>query len=389
MSKSEKRPAQTDKPALCIIGDCAVQLWGMTPAERLKKQFARAGVHEVLSFEQAGGRSGVVVFVRGDIVIDTPLAMVLAKGDELALLMEGGDRVRPPVAICTSGVNADKVAAVFAGEMDVKELGIPASAPSELGAAFWDELRKKEVPYVAEVTAGDNSDLEWRMFMGTYKGVTDFVTKYAWPRPAFYVTRMLAPTGITPNMVTLLSAFFVVVAYVLFSHGQYGWGVAAAWFMTFLDTVDGKLARTTLTSSYWGGHFDHGIDLIHPPFWYYAWGVGLAAAGFKWSNEYFWTIMVIIMAGYVLQRLIELVGKLVLGYHIHVWRKVDSVFREFTARRNPNLFILMVFAIFGRPDLGLEAVVVWILICLVLHMVQIVQVLMAKRAGRSLKSWME
>ena len=44
--------------------------------------------------------------------------------------------------------------------------------------------------------------------------------------------------------------------------------------MTFLDTVDGKLARTTLTSSKWGDIFDHGIDLVHPPFWYVAWGAG-------------------------------------------------------------------------------------------------------------------
>ena len=46
--------------------------------------------------------------------------------------------------------------------------------------------------------------------------------------------------------------------------------------MTFLDTVDGKLARVTITSTKLGNVFDHGIDLIHPPFWYLAWGMGLA-----------------------------------------------------------------------------------------------------------------
>ena len=42
--------------------------------------------------------------------------------------------------------------------------------------------------------------------------------------------------------------------------------------MTFLDTVDGKLARVTLTSSPFGNVLDHSLDLIHPPFWYWAWG---------------------------------------------------------------------------------------------------------------------
>ena len=46
--------------------------------------------------------------------------------------------------------------------------------------------------------------------------------------------------------------------------------------MTFLDTVDGKLARVTVTSTKLGNVFDHGIDLVHPPLWYLAWGIGLA-----------------------------------------------------------------------------------------------------------------
>ena len=47
--------------------------------------------------------------------------------------------------------------------------------------------------------------------------------------------------------------------------------------MTFLDTVDGKLARVTVTSSRFGDVLDHGLDIIHPPLWYIAWGVGLTA----------------------------------------------------------------------------------------------------------------
>ena len=125
------------------------------------------------------------------------------------------------------------------------------------------------------------------MFMGTYKGATDLVTKYLWPRPAFYVTRALAPTSITPNIVTALSAVCVVLAFWLFWEGYFLAGLVSAWLMTFLDTVDGKLARTTLTSSKWGDVFDHGIDLIHPPFWYAAWALGLGTVGLGWSSEMF------------------------------------------------------------------------------------------------------
>ena len=88
-------------------------------------------------------------------------------------------------------------------------------------------------------------------------------------------TRFLAPLGVTPNMVTTIAALMTVLAFWFFLKGQFIPGLIAAWAMTFLDTVDGKLARTTLTSSKWGDYFDHGIDLIHPPFWYVAWGYGL------------------------------------------------------------------------------------------------------------------
>jgi phosphatidylglycerophosphate synthase len=76
-------------------------------------------------------------------------------------------------------------------------------------------------------------------------------------------------------MVTIAGIILVFVAFYFFLRGQFLSGLLCAWIMTFLDTVDGKLARTTLTSSKWGDVLDHGIDLIHPPFWYRGhWGSG-------------------------------------------------------------------------------------------------------------------
>src|SRR3546814_20130666 len=85
-----------------------------------------------------------------------------------------------------------------------------------------------------------------------------------------------------------------------------------------LDTVDGKLARCTITSSKWGDVFDHGIDLVHPPFWWYAWGVGLWAYGRPLAPETFALALWVIIGGYVLQRLIEGAFLQWYGMHIHV-----------------------------------------------------------------------
>ena len=168
--------------------------------------------------------------------------------------------------------------------------GVSARAPSGLDVSFWKALRKRETPYALVVTEGTADAIAWRVFMGTYKGATDLVTKHVWPRPAFIATQVLAARGVTPNMVTSVAAAATVAAFFLFLQGQYGWGLLAAWFMTFLDTVDGKLARTTLTSSKWGDVFDHGIDLVHPPFWYIAWALGLSERTAKrgWAYARAW-----------------------------------------------------------------------------------------------------
>ena len=123
-----------------------------------------------------------------------------------------------------------------------------------------------------------------------------------------------------------------------------------------LDTVDGKLARCTGASSKWGNVFDHGIDLVHPPFWWWAWAHGLAAYGRPLEPVYATMVLWAIIGGYVAQRVIEgIFMRRFGGMHIHVWRPIDSRFRLITARRNPNMVILVAALLFGRPDTGLGA----------------------------------
>jgi phosphatidylglycerophosphate synthase len=155
-----------------------------------------------------------------------------------------------------------------------------------------------------------------------------------------------------------------------------------------LDTVDGKLARCTITSSWWGNVFDHGIDLVHPPFWWWAWGVGLHAYGRPLPDDVFWIAVAIIVLGYVAQRLIEGAFIGLFKMHIHVWQRFDSRFRLITARRNPNMVILLVALIVGRPDWGLLAVAAWTLISLVVHLVRLAQAMAVKARGQAVLSWL-
>jgi hypothetical protein len=148
------------------------------------------------------------------------------------------------------------------------------------------------------------------------------------------------------------------------------------------------LARCTITSSWWGNVFDHGIDLIHPPFWWYAWGVGLAAYGRPLDRGDFQLIMIVIVVGYVVQRLIEGMFIKLFGMHIHVWRRLDSQFRLITARRNPNMVILFASMVVGRPDIGLVALAWWTLISCLFHLIRLGQAAAVKARGGEIRSWL-
>jgi phosphatidylglycerophosphate synthase len=377
-------------PVLCIVGRCEERLWGRSPAERLKRQFAQAGVNGVVSHDEARRHDGPAILVRADAVLDQPLVAIVVQKPNLALIGQGPDSAAPVAAHVADARAIDAATRLLAGEQGaVAPPGLDLRVPADLGAAFWKGLRKRETPYALIVAPDNRSAVEWRMFMGTYKGATDFITKHVWPWPAFHATRWLAASGVTPNWVTLVAAVLTVAAFWLFLNGTFATGLVAAWAMTFLDTVDGKLARTTLTSSKWGDVFDHGIDLVHPPFWYVAWALGLSAVGQGLSDGLFWLVVGTILVGYVLQRAVEGVAIKWLGLEIHIWRPIDTWFRQITARRNPNLAILTLATLLGRPDLGLIAVAAWTAICFILHVIQLAQAFAAKRQRGPLSSWME
>jgi len=237
------------------------------------------------------------------------------------------------------------------------------------------------------------NDILRRQFASSYKGITDFVTKWVWPVPAFYVTRVCAALRLTPNMVTTASLCLTFAAMYYFWLGQWFLGFLTGWLMTFLDTVDGKLARTTMTYSWWGNIYDHGIDLLHPPFWYFAWFVGLGGV-FNFSeiltNSMTFAIAAILI-GYVVDRIVEGIFIRQHGFHIHVWTRANSALRFFIARRNPNMFLFMIAIcltpwFFEAGHWGLYAVAIWTWLCICCNLLFLTVGMFWRKP---LKSWMD
>lgn len=362
-----------------VVGVAEGRIWGMSSAERLQRIFRRLGLPEN---DGAADAAGAVLVADARWVFDQALIGALAKHPGVILVDDDG----VPAAIHGKG-EAMRVALqrLAAGE-DLAAVApdYPRLTALEVGSTYNSELRKKEPPILRRLTKVNVGEVEKRLFQGSYKGVTDLVTKYVWPAPARVVTRWCALAGVTPNQVTFASFLLVLAAFALFWTGHFGWGLVCAWIMTFLDTVDGKLARVTLTSSKWGNVFDHGIDLVHPPFWWWAWLVGVQASLHPVGAPTL--ILLVIVAGYVIQRMLEGVFLGLFKVEMHAWRPFDSFFRLITARRNPNLILLTGASLVGRPDVGLVLVAVWTALSLLVHLIQVLQGLITPRG--QVTSWL-
>jgi phosphatidylglycerophosphate synthase len=251
-----------------------------------------------------------------------------------------------------------------------------------------EALRKRERPFAERLVPASVPAIERASYVGAYKGVTDLLTKYLWPEWAFALTRLAARERVSPNQVTAIGTVLCVVATIAFWHGWFWSGLATGLAFMVLDTVDGKLARCTITSSKLGDAWDHGIDLVHPPFWWWAWAAGCASYGRPLSAELFWIVIGTMLVGYVAQRLIE--GAFIVRFrmHIHVWERLDSRFRLITARRNPNMVILFAGLLVGRPDWGIIGVAAWTAVSLVVHLVRLGQAVVTRARGGAIVSWL-
>ena len=394
-------PADSARSAWIIGNERSpdVKVWALSTSERHRRLLVRAGCETIrkLDANETPGdpQTPSVIILRSDAILDERLVEGLLAVQNTILVADraqnagwGGavaahvDSVHAAEALRTlRSAAANEHSATPETDGPTPAASIRLAAPADLAPAYSAKLRKFDPPYLYPARVENIREIEDRIFQSSYKGVTDLITKWLWPRPAAAVVRMLARAEIRPNTVTALSWLLAVAAGVLFWKGWFALGLACGWLMTFLDTVDGKLARVTLTSSRFGHVFDHALDLVHPPLWYLAWG--LAASG---TID---TATIVIIAGYLLGRGLEGIFILVFKIETHCWRPIDSLFRTITARRNPNLLLLSVGTLGGRPDLGLVMVAIWTVVSLGFHLERILQALFERSRGIRIDCWDE
>jgi len=374
-----------------LLGTCSQKIWGRDVAVLLAELLRRQGIEPFASGGEASARESYVAIFRVDYFFDRSAVKLLLASPGSAIVEWRDSGRAQPVAVLCAAREADRWRASILAEPRSKEdlpQGIELIDAANPPTVFEDQVRKRSHPLILAVNEATRDEIETRTFELAYKGVTDIVTKHVFPRPAFYATRFAARRGVKPNTVTAVSLLLVFVVLELFAKDQLAIGLCVGFAMSFLDTVDGKLARVTQTSSTFGNYFDHIIDMVHPPLWWIAWwwgvGTGLDPQPGWWNAA-----GIVSFAGYIALRLQEWNFIATFGVRIHTWRRWDSRFRLISSRRNPNLILLTAATLCGRPDFGLAAVALWTLGCLAIHGMRWMQAWLEVRRSGPLSSWLE
>lgn len=366
-----------------IQGESPVKLWGLSARERLGRQLREAGGAELVADPGDLPPSGPVLLLNGAFLFEVRTLSALMEKSKVQLKHPPTGRI---AAVMTDEGGLEEALGCMNGDSRSVETLLETVTPEDL-AAFNETLKSAQAPFLEPVSQENKAELENRLYGNAYKGITDLVTKFVWPRPARKAVQVAASMGMSPNMVTSIGLVLVIAACYLFLNGHYLAGLLAGWIMTFLDTVDGKLARVTVQSTKFGNLYDHIIDLVHPPFWYIYWGMSLAGftpvLGFD-QQQMYWLIII----AYVLGRLVEGVFPLLGSCGIFTWRPFDAWFRLVTARRNPCLIILTASALAGRPDWGFVAVTFWSVITTLILVFRLLQGVVARLNRGPLESWL-
>lgn len=249
--------------------------------------------------------------------------------------------------------------------------GAAAERPLAEVPDYLPRLRRHLPAYAFRVPDDASRDAAERfLFQSNYKGSTDFLTRWVYPPLVWALVRPLARRRVHPNWVSGLNVVLALGAVPLFAVGAWVPGLACAWIMSLLDSVDGKLARLTFTASRLGHVLDHGLDVVHPPLWYLAWAWPLAGgvAGAP--------VMVAAwgMTGlYIADRLVTEAFTRLSGRSIHAWTALDVQVRSFVSRRNVNLPLFTGGLLLGAAVPAFYAIVAWQGATLVFHAVRLGQ----------------
>jgi phosphatidylglycerophosphate synthase len=314
---------------------------------------------EQLAERLAGETREVLMLAPGLLIDDRLVSALLAGGHAPMLLAFGGE---PPAgaerldsathwagaALLPAALVADVAAEL--GDWELSGTLVRAACEAGAGRLLVESLptyapaRRRDAPMIwarpldeAARKAGTDS-----LLAAAQKGCLDWPARFIHPPIENGLVRLLLPTPVTPNMVTVLTGVLGLVAIWLFAVGMPWWALGIVLIVGPLDGVDGKLARTRHEFSKYGD-LEHVLDKVLEYGWILALGYWLSAA----HGVAAW----LAAAGIILFALTEAASgeffRRFTGRQLDDWGPFERQFRLIGGRRNTFFWSLLPFAAFG------------------------------------------
>ena len=242
------------------------------PSRRVRKKVEFITAQGADAWEMLRNASGQLnrrcLVIGGNLLIDQRLLEWLTRqpGDVLLTDRDGNP---PEVAGCTYREAFEDIA-----------LGNRNSivAVSRL-PSYWETMHGDVPLHLARIDEARDQELAWGVLL-------DHIQRRTQELPSRYfdipfenrLVRLLAPTAISANQVTILTTLLGFLVAVLYLEGWLRTGVLLAILVEVLDGVDGKLARITRTTSSIGEQ-EHILDFFYENSWYLALGFFFARQG--------------------------------------------------------------------------------------------------------------
>jgi len=308
----------------------------------------------------------VLVLAPGLVADERIVAATVAAAPALATFPDRGvervdaDSLYAGVAVYPGALVRRVVAGL--GEWDFHSTLLRAAAGDGIarvdlaGLDLYAPARRRTVPLTWTVpgTPPEAAAATTTVIKAAQKGCLDWPARFIHPPIEDGLVRLLGPTPITPNMVTVFVALISLAAGIAFATGWLWTGLVLALVSGPLDGVDGKLARSRLEFSRWGD-LEHVLDKIAE----YGWYLALAAHFAVTLGHGPWVVAALIIVVALAEALGGEFYRRFTGGQLDDAGDFERRFRLISGRRNTYFWTLIPFAAFGAWYAGFVMVAVY------------------------------
>lgn len=162
-----------------IFGESETKIWGLTGRERLQRMLKAKEHITLIDNVEKIPVSATALFLNANFLFDARVLTALLDIDKKIALYSDDNC---PAAIRTDGSQAPQLLRNLNDNKSQNYkfvlLIVPRISLKDLEIDFQQNLKKKDPPYILPISETNRLLLEKELFSGSYKGVTDLVTKW-------------------------------------------------------------------------------------------------------------------------------------------------------------------------------------------------------------------